>query len=127
MYCTPIAPQRQDPIHPQQTGSTGLSIADYAQDVLDYLYAQGFEYADQDHRGPTFKGGILMDLGGGQRVAFLMPGAPIDETLANLRGHLETIYPQGAALHPGGVVRDGVVRRIHVHLKQAELPADAVA
>jgi hypothetical protein len=62
-----------------------------------------------------------MDLGGGQKVAFLLPTDQLDAALASLRGHLETIYPQGATLDPGGVVRDRGVLRIHVRLKAAEL------
>jgi hypothetical protein len=98
-----------------------LSIADYAQQVLDYLYDNGFEYADQDHRGPTFPGGILMDLGGGQKVAFLLPTHDLDAAVTNLRGHLETIYPQGSTLDPTGPVREQGIIRLHVRLNVAEL------
>lgn len=98
-----------------------MSIALYAQQVLDYLYDNGFEYADQDPRGPVFSGGILMELGGGQKVAFILPDYDLDVALNNLGGHLETIYPQGHTLDPTGPVRERGIIRIHVRLNTADL------
>lgn len=96
-----------------------MSIADYAQRVLDYLYENGFEYADQDPRGPVFQGGILMDVGDGQKVAFLLPADDIGPALRSLHAHLEDIYPSGHTL--SAAVKDGGITRVHVRLNESTL------
>lgn len=93
-----------------------MSIAAYAEQVIGYLQDNGFEYAEPDRKGGTFPGGILMDLGGGQRVAFFMPGAEIEEAVRSLKGYLEDVYPAGHRLAPMSV-RAGNITRLHVYVE----------
>lgn len=72
-----------------------MSISGLAAQVQSFLWDRGFEYAAPDARGGTFDGGILMDLGGYQRMAFFMPtdAEGTDAAEKSLVVYLEDIYP----------------------------------
>lgn len=98
-----------------------MSIAAYAEQVITYLHDNGFEFAEPDPRGGTFPGGILMDLGGGQRVAFFLPTDDLDVAIRALRGYLDDVYPVGHDL--SRLVRDGGLLSVYVYLNEAILAA----
>lgn len=95
-----------------------MTIAAYAVQVLNYLHDNGFEYAEPDAKGGTFPGGILMDLGGGQRVAFFLPTDDVDTARKSLGGYLEEVYPAGHTLKPHHKTYNGLIMA-HVHLTDA--------
>jgi hypothetical protein len=75
-----------------------------------------------DPQGYKFDGGVLMDLGVGRRIAFLLPGRNPEVQMKNLQAHLEEFYP-GAQIGPR--TRDGVV--IYAEVEVNEVPLDGVA
>jgi hypothetical protein len=95
-----------------------LSIETYGARCREFLAQYGFQ-SEPDPRGPTFDGGILVDLGEGVRVAFFMPHRDLDEAVDSLRGHLENIYPSGYQL--GEVWRDLSADVTYVHIDVAEM------
>ena len=70
-----------------------MSLENYADRIVNYLHDQGYHYAAPDPRGGLFKGGILMDVGTGDRVAFLLPTDNVEIPLRNLRAYLDDLYP----------------------------------
>jgi hypothetical protein len=70
-----------------------VSLQNYADRIVNYLHDQGYTYAVPDARGGRFKGGILMDVGAGERVAFLLPTDNYEVPLRSLRGYLDDLYP----------------------------------
>jgi hypothetical protein len=86
-----------------------VSLQNYADRVVNYLHDQGYTYAAPDPRGGKFKGGILMDVGNGERVAFLLPTDELEPVLRSLQGYLDDVYPNhNRVLSPpergGGVI-----------------------
>ena len=81
-------------------------VARYADEVSTYLVQQGYEYVQPDPQGYKFSGGVLLDLGVGRRVAFLMPGRNPEVLMRNLKAHLDEFYPgasTGPLTHVGSV------------------------
>lgn len=70
-----------------------MSLQNYSDRIVNYLHDQGYTYAAPDPRGGMFKGGIIMDVGGGERVAFLLPTENLDIPMRSLRGYLDDTYP----------------------------------
>jgi hypothetical protein len=97
-----------------------LSIAAYAVQVVNFLHDQGFEYAEPDAKGGTFPGGILMDLGGGQRVAFFLPTDDIESSRKSLAGYLDDVYPSGHNLDNVSRTGGGLLMA-HVRLHEGAL------
>lgn len=94
----------------------------YADEVSTFLVQQGFEYVQPDPQGYKFSGGVLLDLGVGRRLAFLMPGRNPEVQMRNLKAHLEEFYP-GAQIGP--LARVGPVTYAEVAVN--EVPLDGVA
>lgn len=94
----------------------------YADEVSTFLVQQGFEYIQPDPQGYKFNGGVLLDLGVGRRLAFLMPGRNQEVTMKNLKAHLDEFYP-GASIGP--VARVGPVTYADVAVN--EVPLDGAA
>jgi hypothetical protein len=103
-----------------------LSIAHYADEVINYLHDNGFEYAEPDAKGGTFPGGILMDLGGGQRVAFFLPSEDHREAVKSLEAYLDEVYPGRHQIDLPAVKADyGRILRAHVRVDAASSYDDA--
>ena len=97
-------------------------IERYADEVSTFLVQQGFEYVAPDPQGYKFSGGVLLDLGVGRRLAFLMPGRNPEVLMKNLKAHLEEFYP-GASIGP--LARAGAVAYADVTVN--EVPLDGAA
>lgn len=97
-----------------------MSIANYATHVIAYIQRNHGGAAQPDPRGNTFLGGILMDLGDGKRVAFLLPSDDMIAARRSLVGHLEDIYPAGHQITD--FLEDGPVTAIYVKIADAALP-----
>ena len=102
-----------------------MSLQEYADHVRDYLVSHGWRGATPARIGGTFKGGILMDVGNGELVAFLLPSFAPAVTEPVARQHLQNRlsvwydgeYQMGETLHVDGVtcvhVRVGVSTEAH--------------